>query len=581
MVYYFCRKFAYVFYNDIYTTYYKGDMAGKVKDSYPEWVKIHITSNQEVRKVRDKYYLYRKSTHYDKELGRSKSKTECYLGRITEEYGLIPKGDGRKLPRKPRARKNPPVITVCDNLEYGITYWLASAIKPLYYSQIEKHFGEIWQYVVAIAYTRLVYQSPICDMQRHFSHSFLSQVFPDVNLSEENVRTVLTYIGNNREICVRYLREYIKDGDNILFDGTDAECMSRLVTYPQKSKTKTGKFTEAVGMMLGFSTSGYCPVYFRNLPGDIKDVAAIKLCAKEIDVALFSAVMDKGFTSTENMNMLKECNINFILPLKRSVNIDYSRMPSLNAITADGCFRYEGRSILYVRTADYNGCPTYIYLDDDLRHKESEDATKRYIDGLCKLDEDYQKKMEELTRSYELDKKEKRVVHSSEHFSDKPNCPEPDIMEHVEFHEKSVEKLKESFAEHSRKFGTIALVASDTSLSPERIYLKYKQRGEVEQMIDSFKNVLSADRSYMQNQYVYDGWMQCNFIALQWYYVMRRTIMEKKMINHHSVQSIMEQLQYCHIVKVNGNWTVIERTKKREDVLSKLGISITYDKYLS
>lgn len=558
-------------------------MADKVKDSYPEWVKKYITANQEVRKVRDKYYLYKKSTFYDKELKRSRSKTECYLGRITEEYGLIPKGDKRKLPRKPRARKKPvlPAVTVCDNVEYGITYWLTTVIKPLYFSQISRHFGEIWQYVVAIAYTRLVYQSPICDMQRHFSHSFLSEVFPKVNLNEENVRTVLTYIGNHREICVDYFMEFIKDGDNILFDGTDAECMSKLMTYPQKSRIKTGEFTDAVGMMLGFSSSQYCPVYFRNLPGDIKDIAAIKLCAKEIDMALFSIVADKGFTSISNMNMLYEDNINFILPLKRSAKLDYSMIPSLNIVTADGCFSYEGRTILYVRVDDYNGSPAYIYLDDELRHKESEDATRRYMDKLRELDESCRDKLDELNSAFDLDGKEKKHEHSSKHFSDKPSCPESDIMEHVEFDEKTLEDMKKSFAEHSKKFGTTALVASDRTLTPEHIYLKYKNRGEVEQMIDSFKNVLCVDRSYMQNQYVYDGWMLCNFIALQWYYVMRRTIMDKQMTSHHSVQSIMEQLQYYHIAKVNGNWTVIERTGKREAVVKKIGLSITYDKNLS
>ena len=97
-------------------------------------------------------------------------------------------------------------------------------------------------------------------------------------------------------------------------------------------------------------------------------------------------------------------------------------------------------------------------------------------------------------------------------------------------------------------------------------------------MIDSFKTILECDRSHMQDRYVYEGWMFCNFVALQWFYILKKLIREKNMTTHHSVQSVLELLQYIHIAKINGDWTVIERTDKRQATLDKLGISITYEK---
>jgi len=48
--------------------------------------------------------------------------------------------------------------------------------------------------------------------------------------------------------------------------------------------------------------------------------------------------------------------------------------------------------------------------------------------------------------------------------------------------------------------------------------LEYKSRGEAEQMIDTLKDVVEADMSYMQNEFALEGWMFINFIALHWYY---------------------------------------------------------------
>lgn len=557
-------------------------MENKVKDTYPEWVRKYIKSNQEVRKVRDKYYLYQKSTFYDKELGRSRTKTDCYLGRVTEEFGLIPKGDKRVLPRKSRTSKKPKIdlgsIVLTDNVEYGAACWLEKNVKPLYYDKIEKHFGNLLHYIVSIAYCRLLYQSPICDMQRHFSHSFLSAMFTDVSLSEENVRTVLKYIGSHRTNCVGYFGEFISDHENVIFDGTDMESSSGLMDQPQLTRLKTGEFTNGISMMMGFSLSSYSPVYFRLMPGDIKDMKAIRLCSEEIPIDLFSLLADKGFTSRDNIKMLIDSNLNYILPLKRSVKLDYGRIPSLNVATADGSFMYENRCILYVRSDDYMGSPTYIFLDAELRLKEEEAASARYIERMRELDKDYDKRVSELEKEFCLAKKTKARVHESSHFSDKPSTPEAQLAEECEFHETSVAELKRSYGEKAPKFGTIALSASDRNLTPDKIYLSYKERGEVEQMIDSFKTILECDKSHMQDRYVYEGWMFCNFVALQWFYVLKKLIRDKGMTAHHSVQSVLEMLQYVHIAKMNGEWTVIERTDKRQATLDKLGISITYEK---
>ena len=51
----------------------------------------------------------------------------------------------------------------------------------------------------------------------------------------------------------------------------------------------------------------------------------------------------------------------------------------------------------------------------------------------------------------------------------------------------------------------------DNTGKPSReTYVNCKMRGQVETMIDSLKNTVDADRTYMQNQVTLEGWMFIN-----------------------------------------------------------------------
>lgn len=117
---------------------------------------------------------------------------------------------------------------------------------------------------------------------------------------------------------------------------------------------------------------------------------------------------------------------------------------------------------------------------------------------------------------------------------------------------------------------------TNSDFGAEDAYRAYKSRDQVEKMIDVTKSILDDDVSNMQNPDVYNGWMFCNFIALHWYYILRNMLVESNQIKHFSPQNILTELGYHQIVKMNGEWTAIERTKKQQDILDKLGLNVVY-----
>ena len=72
---------------------------------HPDWVIKHKQPRTEIRKIREKYYLYGYTTVWSKEKKRAQKKTTNQIGIITEEFGLIPTGMSKKGPLPAGASK--------------------------------------------------------------------------------------------------------------------------------------------------------------------------------------------------------------------------------------------------------------------------------------------------------------------------------------------------------------------------------------------------------------------------------------------------------------------------------------------
>jgi hypothetical protein len=137
------------------------------------------------------------------------------------------------------------------------------------------------------------------------------------------------------------MRELSAPGDCVIFDGSDILSASRLMDYPQMSKTKIGTFDNVVNMMWVFNSSRQLPVYFRLLPGNIKDVRAFRLCLEDAGVAGGVAIVDKGFHSDENVRALDGLSIKYTMSVRRSTRgLDYAAFANRDNSGADGHFLY-------------------------------------------------------------------------------------------------------------------------------------------------------------------------------------------------------------------------------------------------
>jgi hypothetical protein len=481
------------------------------KSLHPEWALACKRKGTELRRINGHYYLYEVTSKWNPKKKRSEKITGKLLGKITEAEGFVES-------EKAQLRRQQLIIERIQVKEYGIT----AAIEHLFtetVSALKEFFPDSWQQIIALAYGRLVYQSPLKNMLFHYSNSYLSEQYPDINLSAKSLSYFLREFGQDRNRIVQFCRSFKISDDCILFDGTDIFSRSEQMELPKFSKSKFGTYDDMINLMCIFSVKQQMPVYYRLLPGNIKDVSAFKMSLQESGVKDATVIIDKGFASKSNINALEKEELKFLIPLPRNSSfIDYEKAKSGDKRMFDGYFQYEGRYIWYYEIGIDNTKSVVLFLDEELRNQE---------------EKDYLNRIESNTINYSMKK----------------------------FHEKS------------HTFGTIAIIRN-TNKSPKETYIDYKTRGEVETMIDALKNIVDADRTYMQNQQTLEGWMFINLIALKWYYQILNLLKKYELNNKYSHADFLLFLSEVKMVKMNNTWLKAEMTKKTFELLQKMKIEL-------
>ena len=104
---------------------------------------------------------------------------------------------------------------------------------------------------------------------------------------------------------------------------------------------------------------------------------------------------------------------------------------------------------------------------------------------------------------------------------------------------------------------------------------RFKTRGDVEQAIDAFKNIIEADHSYMQDEKSLEAWTFICLIALQWYYDLSDRLKCADLSNRFAPMDMVRSLSRVRTVRVDNKWIPVEVMKKDRQLLEAAGIDIT------
>lgn len=398
--------------------------------------------------------------------------------------------------------------------EYGFTAFLAF-YNSLIEERLQKFFPDHYRQIIYMAYARLLFQSPLKNISFHINKSMMT-VSDDMSYSEKDFSSMLRTIGTMRQQATSYMQSFIKPNDYVMVDMTNMFSASNSMRFVKQGYNSDMIFEGQFNLMYIYSPELKQPVFYRLFAGNTKEVTGFKLCLQESGLQQAVIVADKGFYSKTNIEVIREAGLQYIIPLKRDSSlVDYSELDRKNNLF----FKFEERYVWYAKY-EREGQQIFLFRDEKLKVQEEKD----YLDRIEKLPEEY---------SIEL------------------------------FHQKS------------ERFGTMAMVSNLEDAEAEHIYTTYKSRNNVEVMFDGVKNILHADRTYMQNEDALQGWMFVNHIALQWYYNLYSILQQHKQLKRYSVSDFIKHLYEIKKVKINDKWVTEPITKASKDLLAKLNIHIT------
>lgn len=483
------------------------------RSPHPDWALKHKQPGTELRRIKGRYYLYQVTSVYNKEKGRAQKITGPLLGKITEMDGFIP-SDKHTL--RQRAIKSTDPVNLAHR-EYGLTRFILAATTQMR-GTLERHFPDDAPLLLALAYCRLGWQAPIKSMSFLLAQSALSEALSLPSVSDKFISARLRTWGAMRGNVVAYMKDCFSSDDIALIDATDILCKSQNIPLARKGYNARLDFQPQVSLLYLYSTSKAIPVFYRLLPGNIREISTLKHTIDESGMQDAVVIADKGFYSNLNIEQLRRHQLRFIIPLKR--NNKAIAYPTLDDIEAtEQYFLYHQRYIYYqqYRRDEATYC---LFLDGTLREQEKIDYLNR-------------------------------------------------IRSHPEAYS------QDEFVRKRRAFGTIAMITNLHDMAPEDLYLTYKSRATIEQMFDWLKNILDADSTYMQNEEALQGWMFINHLALQIVTQLHQRISSKKLTPKYSIKDVLMHLTHIRQIRIGQTWHCAEITSATKRLLAKLDIDIT------
>jgi len=494
----------------------------KSNSPYPDWVLKHRKPKTEIRLIRGKFYVYEVSSTYDKEKKRARKVSGKYLGRITELEGFVP-SDKIKVSKKLKLVNE----TTLSTKEYGLSAFIQKYCSNII-DILKIYFPDQWEWMLVCLYARLVHSSPIKNITYYYNRSYLSETL-DISVNTNRLRDLLKDLGKNRQPMIDFMKSFM--GSSVaLIDATSIVSHSKNLVRNHLGKTKVGSYEPLFNLLYFYHPSSYTPAYYRLFDGNIKDVKMIQAAIEESGYNDALVIADKGFYSEENIKILEEASLRYIIPLKRNSTFIKSELFG-NLPKGRQKFMFAERLVYYT---SYDLTPK-----TKGRPKKAPVAKKRillFIDEAMMIKEkkDFYARMQKHPQNY----------------------------------------TEDDFQEKMNDFGSFAVI-TNIQEDEETIYKYYKSRIGVEVLFDGVKNILGNDKTYMQNNDTLEGWMFINHLALQVHHRIYDLLKTHNMLSEKSIRDFIEYLSDIRIIKVNEQWIMEPMVNEQKKLLKKLGLHIT------
>ena len=118
------------------------------------------------------------------------------------------------------------------------------------------------------------------------------------------------------------------------------------------------------------------------------------------------------------------------------------------------------------------------------------------------------------------------------------------------------------------------LIVSNLDLDEESIFMQYKSRDRIEKLFDTYKNVLQADKLYLQDNESVFGHVFISFLSLYAYTKIEMALKKADLLSKLSPMDILLELSKVYSVELDDCNLISEIPRKLEKLDEKLGLDL-------
>jgi len=322
------------------------------------------------------------------------------------------------------------------------------------------------------------------DLETEYQCSFVSEMYPNVGLSENTVSAFLENIGKGMTKIVAFMQKRLDaiGSQNIVIDGMLKCNTSASNTFSEFFGKSRIKGTEDISLIYAYDTEKKEPVACMPYPGNMLDGTSFDDFIDTFKIENGFLIMDKGFSSKPLRNAIAKKGISYVVPIKTNSKAitDYN----LNR-KFDGFLDEQDSNIRYKKVSAENGTFYYAFHDK----KIANDQGDIYINKARKKGDFDENKYE----------------------------------------------CKESL------FGLIVF-ESNKDLDAKTIYDAYKERWEIELLFKMYKSIMDRDQVNVQGDYRLYATEFINFLSAIIVCKTKKLLAEKELNKTYSYKQLMRLL---------------------------------------
>jgi len=334
---------------------------GRESQPLPDWVARFKEKGVAIEKRGDKYYASRITSVWNPQKKRAQKKTLEYLGIITPD-GIIP----------PKGKREPQIGGILDagNIIY-LKHFAEHLSKPL-----SEHFPTDWQSILAAATIKLCYGESLGRMRIRYETSYTKRLWPNASLSKNSIGELLSRLGRQWPSQRNFFAKMASEEKHVAIDLSHIFSVSENIQWTELGHNGDDIWKPQVGILLMWGTSTQRPGFLKLLPGSTHSAQSLVNAIWESGVQNIVAVMDKGFWSPKNLKYLEESNIHYAMAMKRDLKL-IKHAPQTKY---KDYFWYRKR-VQWWRFTEWEGRVIYHYLDKTLADHEESTYLERVEEG--------------------------------------------------------------------------------------------------------------------------------------------------------------------------------------------------------